>query len=121
MGKPMRTCTVCHDKYEYCPYCSGNRETYVLFCGKNCRTIYDTFASSCDGQIDDIKAKEIISKCDLSKRGQFTKTLNAWIDRILGSAKAEVAKPVTTDKANKEFDRTNKEFKENKKGFFRNK
>mgnify|MGYP003301302184 CR=1 FL=1 len=66
-----RKCIVCPDKhhYKYCSNCSGynSKETWrFLFCGENCRGIYDIATRFVSGKITGLQAKKELKNFDLS-------------------------------------------------------
>lgn len=115
MAKINRTCIVCGKKYSYCPSCREDLHKpswYSIFETENCKKIYDLCVAFNNGHIDVNEAYELLNKCNLNERKNFTESTNLIIDRILDSKKAS---EVVEKKQDVEPERTNKfESKNNK-------
>lgn len=88
MGKELRTCAVCHEKYSFCPVCSEKdrlKETwYFVYCSENCHEIGKITTDFEDGTsgMTPNQAKEMLNKLDLSKVAQFGQSYQKTIARI---------------------------------------
>lgn len=94
-NKDLRTCMLCRKKYSFCPVCNPEDKSkptwYFCWCSDNCHEI-DRIASAYeDGRINDIEAKEKLSKLDLSKKDNFGESYKNSIASIM-KAKAQVIK-----------------------------
>ena len=91
MGRDSRTCAVCGKTYTYYPRCRDdeNKPTWMFtWCSENCRTIYRTLSSYEDGGINATSAKDILDKCDLSRKQYFGESYQ----RILGKIENDLPK-----------------------------
>lgn len=74
MGKD-RKCVCCTKSYTFCPSCNPADKLlpswYFAYCSESCRTIYNTLTDYDKGSIDAETAKEILEKCDLSRKAYF--------------------------------------------------
>lgn len=103
MGKELRTCAVCHEKYSFCPVCSEKdrlKETwYFVYCSANCHEIgkiTTDFEDGVSGMTPD-QAKEMLDKLDLSKLTQFGQSYQKTIARIQNESTKIVLKQSNDD------------------------
>lgn len=86
MGKQNnRTCVICGKKYSYCPNCGAdaNKPTwYFVFCGENCKDIYNICTDWRDGIITKEEASEKISKLDISNISDFADATKKQIEEL---------------------------------------
>lgn len=92
----LRTCAVCHQKYEFCNKCPQDKDKLLFmftFCSENCKGIYDLTSKFENGQIDGIYANEKIKQLDLSRLDNFGDSYKNSIARIVSVAeKIDTAK-----------------------------
>lgn len=85
--KNKRQCIVCPTKhlYEYCPACGKgdpSKKWMFTFCSENCKDIYSILENYSKSNIDAIKAKDELSKYDLSDKDNYIGTLKKLVDEI---------------------------------------
>lgn len=93
MAKSNRKCILCGTEYTYCSGCQKDKSKPLWmgeFHEENCKIIFKTCVSFYMQHITKDQAKEILSKCDLSKQSTFTPTVQNQLAVIF----AEDPKPV---------------------------
>lgn len=92
MAKTNRICKVCGLEYYFCPACSATRANpqpkwKINYCSENCKTISSTAIKYNCNDITKEEAKEILSKCDLSKINEYDDDLKLTIKDISNAKK----------------------------------
>lgn len=86
MGKELRTCAVCHTKFNFCPVCNKEDRLkpswHFTFCSDNCHEIYHATVSFEDGEMTAKDAKELLKNCDLSNKERFGLSYQNSIKKI---------------------------------------
>lgn len=86
MAKLNRTCGICHKKYSYCPSCmaDSNKPTWMaIFCGDNCKEVYDVLNDYRYKKISKKEAFNKIERLDLSFADKLPKNFKEMLDEIL--------------------------------------
>lgn len=81
----IRTCTVCHKEYKFCPKCNedkGKPSWMLAFCSANCRDIYDVTSGFENGNLTAEDAGILIDSLDLSGLDGFGESYKASIAKI---------------------------------------
>lgn len=84
--KNNKICIICGKYYHYCPSCRQDNDKptwYNIFDGENCKNIYDIVTSYRDELIDEKKANEEMSKCDINNLKDFNPSFKKYVDKIL--------------------------------------
>ena len=87
MGKYKKICLLCKKDYEYCSGCSKFKHlpTYMnIFCGENCKTIYEVMNNYESGSIDIDTAKKQLDELDTSRHMYYTKSFANTYNKIYG-------------------------------------
>ena len=78
-----RICLTCGKPYEYCGSCPSSLNLPVwknIFDTENCKTVFETTSDYAQNVISKEKAKEKISKCNIS--GVFKSNIQNLVDEI---------------------------------------
>ena len=84
-----RQCVICQTEYDYCPGCprySHLPSWMFMFHNENCKNIWGVINGYRAGTIDAKKAKQELSKLDLSKRDTFKPFYQDMIKKICSEA-----------------------------------
>lgn len=109
MSQGDRKCIVCGKEYKFCHNCGNDDrkdETWRnIFCSENCKNIYNILSMQGNGHIDDGKAKDMLSKLDLSRLGEFRADFKKQIESINKAtiAEPEKEKPIEQPRFQKPF------------------
>jgi hypothetical protein len=98
--KINRVCSVCTQKYSYCPSCNEdwNKPTWmVLFHDENCKNIYTYANDYAHGDMSKEDAKVLLGKCDLTNLDNFHPVIKKTIMEILKVDEQEVAEEKADD------------------------
>lgn len=103
MAKLNRTCTVCGEKYSYCPTCDEDYlkpSWYGLFHEENCKDIFETLCKHYQGYLTSSEAKEVLSKLNLSAIKSYPEQMQNQINEIMSYVEPVevVEKTVSTTK-----------------------
>lgn len=93
--KINRVCCVDGTRYTYCNVCGEDRNKpawLASFCCENCRDIYNTVAAFNINSITANEAKDVLDKCDLSNKANFTPSTQRLIKEIY-----EEAEPISVE------------------------
>lgn len=88
MGKKLRSCCVCNEKYSFCPRCpedSGKEAWHFAYCSSDCREIYKVTAEFENGELSAEDAKARLKKLNLSKAESFGPSYKNSIQKIMYS------------------------------------
>ena len=102
MGKLNRTCMVCKMQYYHCYSCPSdlqNPSWKSIFDNENCKDIFNILSRHGQGKITDEEAKELLSKCDLTKKDTFAENIKNHINQIFG---VEIVNEIKEEKIEKE-------------------
>lgn len=94
--KPLRTCALCKEEYEFCSSCPEKITVPVWknsFCSENCKKIYDACAGYNMGELSKEEAYELLEQCDLSKRSKYSNATKKILKEIQGRSKRSKPKP----------------------------
>lgn len=86
MKKNNKECICCQVKYTYCPSCSDFNHLprwMNVYHDENCRDIFNIISGYTHKRHTKEEAKELLKKCDLSKKYSFKENLKVLIDEIL--------------------------------------
>lgn len=86
MVENNKTCILCGTKYTYCNNCAEfDHLPYwmICYCSRNCKDIFDTLSAYNMKQITKDKARDILSKCDLSNKHSFKESTLNCINSIM--------------------------------------
>ena len=93
-----RTCVVCMKQYKYCASCDKNEPLWKnCFDTENCKNIYDAVVNYNSGSITKQQFKEKISKCDLSGKNNFKKSILDVINKNYFTKRRRTAKQSLED------------------------
>ena len=87
MGKYKKICLLCKKDYEYCTGCSKFKHlpTYMnIFCGENCKNIYEVMNDYENKVIDADEAKKKLEELDTSRHMYYTKSFADTYNKIYG-------------------------------------
>lgn len=87
MGKYKKICLLCKNEYEYCSGCSKFKHFPIymnIFCGENCKTIYEIMNNYESGIIDTDTAKKQLDELDTSRHMYYTKSFANTYNKIYG-------------------------------------
>ena len=85
VNKLNRKCCVCGKEYSYCNTCGEDRNKplwMLSYCSENCKNIYYACASYNMKNATKDKAKEILNKCNLDNRENFTESAKKIIEEL---------------------------------------
>lgn len=110
MGKLNRTCLTCQSQYYYCFSCPSDLQHpswKSAFDTENCKEIFNILSRHGQGKISNEEAKELLNKCDLTKKDTFAENIKNHINQIFGieivneikeeKIEEEVAEPVVEE------------------------
>lgn len=106
--KPNKKCIVCGKKYYFCVSCNEAKlpAWHAIYCGDNCRKIYNATADFHAGLISKEDVKKMLDECDLSNKAAFHHVIREDIAILymeeVSSKKPEISAEKTTDKAVKQ-------------------
>ena len=107
MKQGERKCILCNKDYKFCGNCGNNEhadETWRnIFCSENCMNIYNILSMQGNGHIDSKKAKDMLSKLDLSHLAEYRKDFREQIEKINKEAAPQPEKVVEQPKFEKSF------------------
>ena len=69
MSRFEKKCIVCGKISEYCPHCAeySHLPTWrAIYCGENCKKLFEISSDYWTGKISDEELKKIMGNCDLS-------------------------------------------------------
>ena len=104
MAKRDRKCYLCGEKYKYCPTCSQDRmkPTWMSeFHSESCKDIFDICTRYNMGLMSKAEAKEALSNCDLSNKGNFKSYVQTDLDNIFADDKEKTKEHEVVKKENK--------------------
>lgn len=96
MSDTNKKCFVCGKEYKYCNNCSDfstQPRWKEMFDTENCKVIFGILSSYNTGSIDDKKATERLSKCDL----KGINTFNVKISNEIKAIQKKTAPKITND------------------------
>lgn len=96
MKKDNRICYVCQKKYTFCGSCAQYKELpawHAMFCGENCKDIWNVLSTFESGEYSPEQAKEIMSKLDTSKKDSYIGCVKKSYNKLYGIEKPEVEEP----------------------------
>lgn len=103
--KIEKTCILCGKKYHiYCPTCreAVNQPVWLnTFHDENCKNIYYVCSNYNAKKIDITKARELLDKCDISNKDNFTSATQKIIEEIY-----KLTKPAEEEKIEEVIEET---------------
>ena len=94
--KPLRTCAICKEEYDYCSSCPEKSRDPLWknsFCSLNCKNIYEICVSFNLKEISKEEAQKRLASCDLSKKNKFSKSTKSIIEQIMEGSPKPKPKP----------------------------
>ena len=114
MDNKTRYCSVCGEKYQFCPKCKEDKNKelfYFVFCSHNCKNIYEVTSEFEDKKISKEEAKNKLSNLDLSKIKNFGTSYKNSIKEIKEvkvSVEADETKDIVLEKSISTENKTSK-------------
>lgn len=100
MIKDNKVCILCGKKYSFCNRCEEYDHLprwMAIYCSENCKDIFNIIS----GYNMKLKTKEeaanALGKCNLSKKDQFNKACQGYINEILDTKEETVQEPVVVN------------------------
>ena len=104
--KNNKKCILCGKIYSYCSRCSEYDDLprwMEIYCGSNCRAIFNTLTEYCCKSIDATEAAKKLEECDLSDFEKYHEQNKNLINEIKnGGIKAEEKDITSADESKEE-------------------
>ncbi len=104
--KPLRTCALCKEEYEFCSSCPEKITVPVWknsFCSENCKKIYDICARYHMGELTKEEAQSLLEQCDLSKRAKYSNATKKILKEIQAKSRRQKSKPAADPETSQEI------------------